>query len=218
VGVPCSFLKPLINYIIDHDAGNYVAANNEGEAIAIASGACLAGRHPIVIFQNSGLGNTINPLTSLNHVFQIPLLLIITWRGQPGTSDEPQHHLMGEVTRSVLDAIHIDNDLFPEDDAELRTKVDAAINHMRRTGLPYAFIMRKGALAGYQLADPEDSETPGRFAGRELIVEPRGDRLMLRSEAVKLIADSVGQEALLVATTGKTARELAEYRDRPNNF
>ena len=67
------------------------AISIEGEAVAVAAGAWLAGRRTVVMCQNSGLGNTVNPLTSLNHPFRIPTLLIVTWRGQPGLKDEPQH-------------------------------------------------------------------------------------------------------------------------------
>src|SRR5437867_2234626 len=83
-GVPCSYLKSFINYVIDSPDLRYVGAANEGDAVAIASGAELAGMRSMVMFQNSGFGNTVNPLTSLNHIFHIPILLIATWRGQPG--------------------------------------------------------------------------------------------------------------------------------------
>src|SRR5687767_12729089 len=97
-GVPCSYIKPLINYVIDSEDLEYVGAANEGDAVAIASGASLAGKKSVVMMQNSGLGNAVNPLTSLNAIFRIPLLLIVTWRGEPdGTHDEPQHELMGQI-------------------------------------------------------------------------------------------------------------------------
>ena len=83
-GVPCSFLTPLINRVISDPALAYVGAASEGEAVAVAAGAWLAGKRTVVMCQNSGLGNTVNPLTSLNHPFRIPTLLIVTWRGQPG--------------------------------------------------------------------------------------------------------------------------------------
>ena len=94
-GVPCSFLTPLINGVISDSRLAYVGAASEGEAVAIAAGAWLAGRQPVVMFQNSGLGNAVNPLTSLNAPFRIPALLITTWRGEPGRPDEPQHESGG---------------------------------------------------------------------------------------------------------------------------
>ena len=87
-GVPCSFLTPLINRVISDPKLNYVGAASEGEAVAIAAGAWLAGRKSVAMCQNSGLGNMINPLTSLNWPFRIPGLVIVTWRGQPGLKDD----------------------------------------------------------------------------------------------------------------------------------
>ena len=89
VGVPCSFLTPFINRVIDHPSLDYVGATSEGEAVGVALGAYLAGRKTVVMCQNSGLGNMVNPLTSLNHPFQLPTLIIVTWRGEPGLDDEP---------------------------------------------------------------------------------------------------------------------------------
>ncbi len=81
-GVPCSFLKPFINYVIDDENVRYVPLTNEGEAIAYACGAYLAGKRPVVMFQNSGLGNAVNPLVSLAYPLRIPLLIICTWRAR----------------------------------------------------------------------------------------------------------------------------------------
>ena len=97
-GVPCSFLTPLINRVLSDRALRYVGAASEGEAVAIAAGAWLAGRKTVVMCQNSGLGNAVNPLTSLNAPFRIPTLFVTTWRGRPGEPDEPQHEVMGRIT------------------------------------------------------------------------------------------------------------------------
>src|SRR3954468_20325104 len=114
-GVPCSFLTPLINGVISGTGLQYVGAASEGEAVAIAAGAWLAGRETAVMCQNSGLGNAVNPLTSLNTPFRIPTLLIVTWRGQPGLNDEPQHELMGRITQNLLDVIEVPHRRFPDD-------------------------------------------------------------------------------------------------------
>ena len=97
-GVPCSYLTSVINGVINSKKIKYIGATSEGEAVGIASGAWLAGKKGVVMIQNSGLGNTINPLTSLNYPFKIPILLITTWRGDPKVKDEPQHELMGKIT------------------------------------------------------------------------------------------------------------------------
>src|SRR5277367_4925452 len=118
-GVPCSFLTPLINGVLSNRALRYVGAASEGEAVAIAAGAWRAGRQTVVMCQNSGLGNAVNPLTSLNAPFRIPTLFITTWRGEPGIPDEPQHELMGQITHQLLALIGLESSAFPEDSAAL---------------------------------------------------------------------------------------------------
>jgi hypothetical protein len=97
-GVPCSFLTPFINSVIDDPDMSYLSAANEGDAVAAATGAAITGQRTVAMMQNSGLGNAVSPLSSLNWVFRIPVLLIVTLRGEPGLQDEPQHELMGQIT------------------------------------------------------------------------------------------------------------------------
>src|ERR1051326_4017433 len=131
-GVPCSFLTPLINGVLSERSLNYVGAASEGEAVAIAAGACLAGRATVVMCQNSGLGNAVNPLTSLNAPFRIPTLFITTWRGQPGgPKDEPQHVLMGRITERLLDTIEVAHARFPATVEAVGPALDVAQAHMR---------------------------------------------------------------------------------------
>jgi phosphonopyruvate decarboxylase len=102
-GVPCSLLTPLINGVITHPRVEYIGAASEGEALAIAAGSWLGGKRSVVLCQNAGLGNLVNPLTSLTRTMNIPCLLIITWRGEPGIKDEPQHEHVSkpiDATRS----------------------------------------------------------------------------------------------------------------------
>ena len=132
-GVPCSFLKNLINYSINEC--EYIAAANEGDAVAIASGAYLGGRKSVVLMQNSGLTNCISPLTSLNYPFQIPLLGFVSLRGEPGLNDEPQHELMGQITTQILDLMQIKWQFLSPDESEAKRQLEEAnkwieqINH-----------------------------------------------------------------------------------------
>ncbi|MBT4088393.1 MAG: phosphonopyruvate decarboxylase, partial [Deltaproteobacteria bacterium] len=105
-GTPCSYLKPLINAVIDDPEIQYLSATNEGDAVAMVCGAYLNQRKGVVMFQNSGFGNAVNPLTSLSFPFRFPFIMIVTHRGQPGgPADEPQHELMGKVTEDLLDTL-----------------------------------------------------------------------------------------------------------------
>ena len=112
-GVPDSQLKALCCYLADTFgiSGQHIIAANEGNCTALAAGYYLAtGKIPIVYMQNSGLGNVINPITSLAHreVYGIPMLFLIGWRGEPGVKDEPQHKFMGRLTAGILELLEID--------------------------------------------------------------------------------------------------------------
>ncbi len=126
-GVPCSYLTPLINEVIGRNETRYVIAASEGEAVSIAAGIWLTGKTAVVLCQNSGLGNMVNPLTSLNEPFAIPVLLLMTWRGRPGTKDEPQHRQMGQIMPDLLDTLDVGWALLPDDEAGSRAAVEHAL-------------------------------------------------------------------------------------------
>ncbi|MEK9671846.1 MAG: phosphonopyruvate decarboxylase [Rhodospirillaceae bacterium] len=213
-GVPCSFLTPLINRVVSDPSLDYVAAASEGEAVAIASGAWLAGRETLVMFQNSGLGNAVNPLTSLNFPFRIPTTVVTTWRAGPGLKDEPQHELMGQITPDLLDVIRIPHRPFPTNAADVDPSLDAAFQYMAGEQLPYAFIMEKGAVrddglpgvamplpSGGPVDDLTDAgDAPARMASMEAILE--------------VLPDNAG----IIATTGKCGRELFTIADRDQHL
>lgn len=209
-GVPCSFLTPLINGVLNDRSLRYVGAASEGEAVAIASGAWLAGRKTVVICQNSGLGNAVNPLTSLNAPFKIPTLFITTWRGQPGIPDEPQHEVMGVITPELLTLIGLEHALFPKEKADLAPVLKLAVNRLEARDLPFAFIMEKDSVAEEKLlpANPlirpqsrrEDFAQTGEMPARAAVLE-------------KFLSLTEEQTAV-VATTGKCGRELFTLADR----
>ena len=216
LGVPCSMLKPLINNVINRDDTDYFAANNEGEAVAVAAGAYLAGQKAVVMLQNSGLGNAVNPLSSLNFVFRIPVLLIVSWRGEPGNEDAPQHELMGRITKDQLSLLQIEHDTFPESDEQVEPKIQRAVEYLEQTSLPYALVMSKGSVLGYDLKT-KNRNVSGHMV-RASNIKPLSESILLRHEAIAIVAEAAGDDALMVATTGKTGRELFAYKDRSNYF
>ena len=209
-GVPCSFLTPLINRVISGPALSYVGAASEGEAVAVAAGAWLAGRRTVVMCQNSGLGNTVNPLTSLNYPFRIPTLMIVTWRGQPGLKDEPQHALMGEVTGMLLETIAVGHAGFPREVEAVPATLDRAEQAMAADELPFALIMEKGSVRDDGLDQPGQ---PIRPRGRIEDQRESGER-PARIDLLRCVQARVPDEAAVVATTGKTGRELFTLEDR----
>jgi phosphonopyruvate decarboxylase len=212
-GVPCSFLKPFINYAIDDPETHYVAAANEGDAIAIAAGAELAGSRSVAMFQNSGLGNAVNPLTSLTHTCRIPILLIVTLRGDPeGAPDEPQHDLMGRITADMLDLIGIPWEYFPESADAIAAVLDRVDGHMRRERRPYALIMRKGSVEPRVLKSTPQPLPWRKQSSRALAASSS------RHDMLAAVLESAGPDDALVATTGYTGRELFALQDKPSNF
>ena len=209
-GVPCSFLTPLINRVISDPGLTYIGAASEGEAVAVAAGAWLAGRRTVVMCQNSGLGNTVNPLTSLNHPFRIPTLLIVTWRGQPGLKDEPQHALMGAVMGSFLDTIAIGHAGFPKEADSVAATLDRAERAMAADELPFALILEKGSVRDDGLDQPNQ---PVRPRGEVADLSQGGVR-PARIDLLRSVQALVPAEAAVVATTGKTGRELFTCGDR----
>ena len=217
-GIPCSFLKSLINYVAQCEDLNYIAATSEGEAVGIAAGAYLAGRKAVVMCQNSGLGNTINPLTSLNFPFRIPILLIVTLRGEPGLKDEPQHELMGQITGKLLDTLRIPWTFFPNDPEMIYTTLDQAQSEMATTRLPFALIMKKGSVVKTDLATGASMALSMRqiLPEGQFHCEP-GER-MPRMEAIRIVRETISNECAVIATTGKIGRELFTLGDSHNQL
>ena len=212
-GVPCSYLTPFINYVINSDNLRYVGAANEGDAVAIAAGAELGGRRSIVMFQNSGLDNAVSPLTSLNYVFRLPVLIYVTLRGEPGgRPDEPQHELMGAVTTEMLDSMRIPWRYFPTEEADIDTALDAAVRHIDAEHRPYAFVMRYGTVAPHALTrEPEPRPVTGAGPQR---AAPR----FQRADMLRALQDSMTDTDVIITTTGYTGRELHAVGDRPNQL
>ena len=213
-GVPCSFLTPLINGVLSDRALAYVGAASEGEAVAIAAGAWLAGRRTVVMCQNSGLGNAVNPLTSLNAPFRIPTLFVTTWRGQPGLKDEPQHELMGRITHDLLRLMELEVEDAPATPDALAPAFRRAAASMDARGAPVAWVLKKGDVEDAAL---DQAPSPLPPAGRLDRLSGGGGR-PTRAAALQRVLEMVDDATALVATTGKCGRELFTLADRPQHL
>ena len=218
-GVPCSYLTPFINYVINDDTLRYVAAANEGDAVALAAGASLGRRRAVAMFQNSGLGNALNPLTSLTHPFRIPILVITTWRGEPGRPDEPQHELMGAITGDLLTRMRIKWEYFPANAEDVEAVWERAVSHMSRDRLPYGLIMKRDSVLGVPLRRGLDAAA-GRGRAAPEIVRTRGGREpgRRRESLLRIIEGTPVKDTVIVSTTGYASRELFSLADRPNHL
>ena len=197
-GVPDSLLKNICAYISDAvDERHNIIAANEGSAVALAAGHYLATGNPgMVYMQNSGEGNTINPLASLTdkEVYSIPVLLLIGWRGQPGVHDEPQHVKQGKITTDLLNVMGIKYLILSKEEDKAKDQILQLIQHMSETKEPVAIVVEKDTFESYPLPQ-EDGSYP-----------------MSREEAICIVSSVLDDKDIIVSTTGMISRELFEYR------
>lgn len=200
-GVPDSQLKPLCNYLMKNYgiSSKHIIAANEGNAVALAAGYHLAtGKVPMVYMQNSGLGNIVNPVTSLlnDKVYGIPCIFVIGWRGEPGVKDEPQHIFQGEITLDLLELLDIKAYVLREETTkeELIEKIDE-FNEYFKQGKSIAFVVAKNALT---------FEEKYKY---------KNNYELNREEIIEQIAITA-KDDIIVSTTGKASRELFEIRER----
>lgn len=196
-GVPDSLLANLCAYIDDQlSAKQHRISANEGNALAMAAGYHLAtGKVAAVYLQNSGLGNLVNPLTSLTdaEVYKIPALLIIGWRGEPGVKDEPQHIKQGRITPALLDLLNVPYFVLSAD-SDYQQQMQQAIEYAKQQQSPVALLIRKDTFASYQ------SNQVATAA------------VMKREEALAVLLENLSGDEAIISTTGKTSREVFELR------
>lgn len=241
VGVPCSYLSPLINYAINEQ--RFIMSNNEGDAVAIASGMSLAGQsgdlsYGVVLMQNSGLSNALSPLTSLNYTFGIPILGFVSLRGerdsQNQNTDEPQHELLGVITDKLLSTCEIAYDFLSPEMNEAKAQVQSALKVLKNNQ-SFFFIVKDKTFskvcltqAGEKL-EARSLESVGLGAqdltllqnlsihDSQVLVD--SEFLPARLQALEILHSLASHHrALLLATTGKCGRELYEVCDSTNQF
>ena len=202
-GVPDSLLKDICSYISDNSTPEkHVIGANEGGSVSLAIGYHLATRKtPLVYMQNSGFGNIINPLLSLADpkVYSIPMILLIGWRGEVGIKDEPQHVKQGEVSETILKTLDIPYIVISNKTLDVNNVISKAVKHAEINNTPFAILVRKGTFEPYSLLNK--LKTNFELSREEAIIK-----------STNLLSDS----DIIVATTGKTSRELFEYRARNN--
>ena len=147
-GVPCSFFTPLVNYMTVDPELDYISATSEGEAVAIAAGLTTAGKPAFALMQNSGLGNAVNPITSMLYIYKMPVVLLVSHRGEPGKPDEPQHELMGQITEQLSQLCGLRTHVLDPE------RFEQTLQAAQRDAVPTAWICRKDALEGGPKAPP----------------------------------------------------------------
>ena len=199
-GVPCSFFQAAINCVIDDPTLHYTIVPNEGSALALASGTFLAGKPAVVMIQNSGFGNLLNPLTSLNMIYKIPVLIFVSGRAY-GIPDEPQHEVIGKTMGAVLDALGVRHKDMPDELLAYEDALNEAIAVMAQKKEPFVFFVRQGSVDDYIPKKNRPLQYP-----------------LKRITAIETIAKALKGDEYVIATTGKPSRELFSVADRTKNF
>ena len=121
------------------------------------------------------------------------MLLLIGWRGEPEKKDEPQHVKMGKVTLDMLECLKIPYKILDDNYKEI---IKEAIGYMKTNKAPYAIVVKKGIFEEYKLQNKK--QTNYEFN---------------REDAIKTIVPLLNEDDIVVSTTGKTSRELFEFRE-----
>ncbi len=216
-GVPCSYVSCLYS-LLEDGSWPYLSATSEGESVALAAGTWLAGSQGVALCQNSGLGNMVNPLSSLVKPFEIPVILGVSRRGWPTGTDESQHELMGEITPRLLRLLKLSTEELSEVPDTAAVQLVSAVDRSARRRST-ALVFGKGVFdnsipqASRSVADPPPVPATHRVAVRIL----RDGRRPTRNEVLAswLALDSWWAT---VATTGYTSRQLYDLDDRDSHF
>ena len=218
-GVPCSLVEDLIAALDDHPRRPYVEAVREDVAVGVAGGAWLAGRRPVVVMQNSGLGTSLNALASFSLMYGLPALLVVTWRGRGGR-DAPEHILTGAITEPLLDLLGIPHRVLTAASAEAavrwaRAEMDARMQ-------PVALLIPETAVSSEGGSAPLPKLPPGSCAGEAgarsgMSASPSLTPRISRLRAIEAVMKEVG-DAAVVSANGYPSREACAVADRAQNF
>jgi phosphonopyruvate decarboxylase len=212
-GVPCSMISSLIATLEAHPRLSYVPAVREDVAVGLAAGAWLAGRRPMVLMQNSGLGTSLNALVSLSLMYRLPALLLVTWRGHGGT-DAPEHLLMGEISPSLLEMIRIPHRVLSA--KTLADDIAWGRTESERLSQPVALLLPPGILdlPSHTAATPALATIP---ATRAALDDPIPTPRISRFEALRAAVSALTSEPVVHAN-GYVCRESFAVKDRIENF
>lgn len=196
-GVPDSLMKDFSNYLEDNiSETNHLISCNEGNSVSYGIGYHLAtNKIPLVYLQNSGIGNIINPITSMinKKVYSIPMLLIIGWRGEIGSNDEPQHIFQGQITEKQLTLLDIDYEIMDSDISKCSYQIKNIVNKIKTYNKPYALLVRKNTFSEYS---------------RKKSFKEKN--FLIREKCIEILMDSLKKDDIVISTTGKTSREINE--------
>ncbi len=170
--------------------------------MGLAGGFALAKQIPVVYMQSDGLGNAVNPLSSLQLLYKLPVLLLISWRAEPGIKDAPQHEVMGETLLDILNVFKIPFTILEDSEQHIEGSLRKAISYISESSTPVAFIVKKGYFEKYTSPiQPEESE-----AG------------YIRLDYLKILESFLKQDDIVLGATGFSGRELHQKMEIKGKF
>lgn len=197
--VPCSIFKPLASWLLNNEV-ELIFPPNEAQAMGFAIGSySVTGKLAVIFIQNSGLNNIANCQTSLNLLYKVPVLLVVSWRGEPGKKDAPEHEIMGKILKKYLNLLQIPYRILSEKwKEELNEIIDVAKTERR----PVAVVVRDGFFVEekYPLDDLTKKYQLSRF------------------EAIKIIKKALKEKAFFISTNGFASRESFAVADTPDFY
>lgn len=199
--VPCSILKPLTGVLESDKDIDLIRPVSEGTAMGLAAGAYLStGIIPMVMMQNSGLLNAANAITSLFQVYRIPVLLLVTWRGDPnGPPDAPEHEFMGKNLLNIIEAMKIPYRVLSPEGFE--RQLEEMMQIIRRNKLPGILVLKKGLIEGKK--KPEIKSKPD---------------FLSKLEAIRIVKEHFSESAVFISTNGFVSRESFNVVDTPDFY
>ncbi len=204
-GVPDSLLKDFCLCIDENvSSHNHVITANEGNAVALGTGYYLSSKKlPLVYMQNSGLGNAINPLLSLCHqeVYSVPMLLVIGWRGEPESKDEPQHLKQGKIQNELLSVMDIPYQVMSSETDDIESMIYKCCKKAIDESKPVAIVIKKNTFDTYKVDKIPNNKI---LASREVYLD--------------FILQNIPDDSVVISTTGKTSREIFEIRYRTSGL
>ncbi len=142
-GVPCSYLTPLIDVLSPMDSSLHVPAPREDIAVGIAAGAYLGGKLPVIYMQNSGLGYSLEAFASIHMIYNIPALVLATYRG-PADKGWEEHQVMGDHTEELLKTFGFRYSILEESLGQ--KEIEEIETYLQQSLKPYVLLVKKGSL------------------------------------------------------------------------
>jgi len=140
-GVPCSLLSGLIAQLEADQKAGYIPSVREDAGVGLCAGAYMGGKQPVLLMQNSGFGYSLNAFTSLNLIYKIPVLVIMSWRGCGG-KDAPEHIIMGDINEQLLETSGMEYAVLDENNAD--QVLATALKKINDEKVPYTLLVKKG--------------------------------------------------------------------------